>query len=115
MRKPRRDPTKERLGFHPPPAPGRKDQPHQSDALTLSCPLSFLFAFALGQGQRPQRYTRLMQVLYRAPDGNFFFTEEDCLSYEREKPQEYWDKVHAVRALEQARATLNARQRKGPF
>ena len=56
-----------------------------------------------------------MQVLYRAPDGNFFFTEEDCLSYEREKPQEYWDKVHAVRALEEARATLNARQRKGPF
>ena len=56
-----------------------------------------------------------MQVLYRAPDGNFFFTEEDCLSYEAEKPQEHWDRVRALRALEEARAALNARKRKGLF
>ena len=56
-----------------------------------------------------------MQVLYRAPDGNFFFSEEDCLSYEAEHSQEHWDRIRALRAFEEARATLNARQRKGPF
>jgi len=56
-----------------------------------------------------------MQVLYRAPDGHFFFTEEDCFSYEAEKSQEHWDRVRALRVFEEARANLNARKRKGPF
>ena len=37
----------------------------------------------------------IMQKLYRAPDGNCFLTEQDCLDYEASKPQGYWDRVKA--------------------
>jgi len=51
-----------------------------------------------------------MQKLYRAPDGNCFLTAEDCLAYEAEKPQGYWDRVNALQAFKQARLALKARE-----
>ena len=53
-----------------------------------------------------------MQILFRAPDGVIFFSEEDCLSYEEEKTQEYWDRVRALRALSEASAAVKARRGK---
>jgi len=50
-----------------------------------------------------------MQILYRAPDGNCFLSEEDCLTYEAEKPQAYWDRVNALQALKHARLALKQR------
>ena len=50
-----------------------------------------------------------MQKLYRAPDGNCFKTEQDCLDYEASKPQGYWDRVNALQAFKQARLALKAR------
>ena len=52
-----------------------------------------------------------MQILYRAPDGNCFLSEEDCLLYEAEKPQAYWDRVNALQAFKQARLALKERER----
>ena len=52
-----------------------------------------------------------MQILYRAPDGNCFLSEEDCLSYEAEKPQAYWDRVNALQAFKQARLALKERNK----
>lgn len=44
-----------------------------------------------------------MQIYYRAPDGNCFLTEQDCLDYEASKPQGYWDRVNALQAFTEAR------------
>ena len=52
-----------------------------------------------------------MQILYRAPDGSCFLSEEDCLTYEAEKPQGYWDRVNALQALTNARRALKERDR----
>ena len=52
-----------------------------------------------------------MQKLYRAPDGNCFNTEQDCLDYEASKPQGYWDRVNALQAFKQARLALKARDK----
>ena len=53
-----------------------------------------------------------MQILFRAPDGNCFLSEEDCLAHEAEMPREYWDRVNALQAFKQARLALKARDRK---
>ena len=53
-----------------------------------------------------------MQILFRAPDGNCFLSEEDCLDYEAEKPRAYWDRVNALQAFKQARLALKERDRK---
>ena len=52
-----------------------------------------------------------MQILYRAPDGNCFLSQEDCLDYEAEKPQAYWDRVNALQAFKQARLALKERDK----
>ena len=52
-----------------------------------------------------------MQILYRAPDGNCYFTAEDCLAYEAEKPREYWDRVNALQAFKQAHLALQERDK----
>ena len=52
-----------------------------------------------------------MQIVFRAPDGNCFYSEEDCLSYEAEKPQAYWDRVNALQAFKQARLALKERDK----
>ena len=51
-----------------------------------------------------------MQILYRAPDGNCFLSEEDCLSYEAEKPQAYWA-GQRFQAFKQARLALKERDK----
>ena len=53
-----------------------------------------------------------MQILYRAPDGNCFLSEEDCLTYEAEKPLAYWDRVNALQAFKAARIALKDKEQK---
>lgn len=52
-----------------------------------------------------------MQILYRAPDGNCYLSEEDCLAHEAEMPREYWDRVNALQAFKQARLALQQRDK----
>ena len=89
--------------------PGRPSLP--SLLLGLHTPSRFLFRFGIEQGQAPDTLA-VMQILYRAPDGSCFLSEEDCLSYEAEKPQAYWDRVNALQAFKSARVALQEREEK---